>query len=612
MSKQEYDLIEIQKLWPEYVKKKEEVVQDYLDGGWGEELKKAPMVLRLAYKLSFCNICQEITDGKYKQCFDFEHDVLAHVENFSDKKYFLYNMNCITVQCELSKALHRLYPEEYPQGYRQSKEEQKAFCRRYEMKVDKDEELFCENESEELEVNMEDNVIEMKDKDELLQEAKAMLLDPVTAEEGFRRLKVLADSGFDRAACMFPFAVAKGLGVEKDEKKAFEMVSELCEAHLPEAYYLRGIFYEDGTGVEQDYQKAYFSYRLAANWDFPPAYNNMARLHHLGLGTGQSDKLASSMNMMAANLGYKHAMYHLAHEYFDGLGVEQNNETGFAWLRKAADGGCVRAIVELADLHLDIEDYVTAFKFYSLAAKKNHPRATYVLHQFYREGLGVEKDIEKAFGLCQKALDLGDKDAITDMGCWYEFGWGGEKNYEKALEWYLKAGEAGQAHGWQNAGYAYANGRGCEQDDDKALECFKKSADLGYECGMTSIGYYYRDVEEHQDADKAFKYLCIGAAFGDAEAMNDIGYALENGIGIEKNDKWSFKFYKKSAETGDAVGMSNVAQCYAEGRGIERNTQLALKWYEDAKANNCAENAITETARVLREQGILVNDNVEE
>ncbi|MDO4802771.1 MAG: tetratricopeptide repeat protein, partial [Prevotellaceae bacterium] len=128
----------------------------------------------------------------------------------------------------------------------------------------------------------------------------------------------------------------------------------------------------------------------------------------------------------------------------------------------------------------------------------------------------------------------------------------------------------------------------------------------------SSIGYYYRDVEGHQDADKAFKYLCIGAAFGDPEAMNDIGYALKNGKGIEKNDKWSFKFYEKAAEAGDAVGMSNVAQCYAEGRGIERNTQLALKWYEDAKANNCNEEAIKETARVLREQGILVNDNVEE
>lgn len=189
---------------------------------------------------------------------------------------------------------------------------------------------------------------------------------------------------------------------------------------------------------------------------------DMGRLYMKGKYVRKDFKKAFALNMYAANMGNVNGMYNVGMMYKVGLGVKQNFSSAVEWLKKASDAGHEDASVELADYFLD-DDEEQAVIYYRRGAKKGNAHAMYVLHQFYRDGLGgLEQDDDKAFELCSQAAELGDVDAIGDMGYCYEDGIGVDQDYAKALEWYLKAGEAGLALGFLNAGYAYSNGRGTE------------------------------------------------------------------------------------------------------------------------------------------------------
>ena len=69
-----------------------------------------------------------------------------------------------------------------------------------------------------------------------------------------------------------------------------------------------------------------------------------------------------------------------------------------------------------------------------------------VIHQlsgqvgyFYYDGLGVEKNAEKAFYWTKRAAEHGDRDGQFNLACFYEEGIGTGIDMEAAKMWYGKA-----------------------------------------------------------------------------------------------------------------------------------------------------------------------------
>lgn len=432
-------------------------------------------------------------------------------------------------------------------------------------------------------------VKKVKSIDELVAESTKMLTDPETAEKGFQRLKVLEEKGSVQAACVLALALTRGDGTKEDPNLAFAIINKYAKSDNPDVNYIIGTFYENGIGTKKDVDHAIFCYRIATNYDFVPAYIALARCYREGIGVEKSLQHAFAMTMMAANLGHADSMYNVALHYLNGWSVEKDRDEGRKWILKASDAGSVAASVLWGNFCINAEDYENAVKYFTRAAEKDNSHALYVLHQCYRDGLGIKQDRKKAFALCSKAAELGDIDALSDMGIWFEYGYNTIKqNYAEALKWYLKAGEAGNPTGWLNAGYAYINGRGTKQNDDKAYECFKKAADMGDAGGICSVGWCYRDgTGVKKDLSTAFKYLCTAAFFGDGEAMDSVGYAYENGEGVDKDEKMGFRFYMKAAEKGIPNALCNVAECYLLGMGVEKNIEEAQFWYVRAEKTDC-------------------------
>lgn len=133
MNSKNYDLQTIQRIWPKYVKARDEIFYSYFGSDWSEEYLKLPPMLRYARRQILLNGREEFETGRFALCREFEDDLICSLENVQDRKYILFDMNCIAVQCELSKGLKRLYPDEYKgSGVKGSG---KIFCRRYELKV---------------------------------------------------------------------------------------------------------------------------------------------------------------------------------------------------------------------------------------------------------------------------------------------------------------------------------------------------------------------------------------------------------------------------------------------------------------------------------------------
>lgn len=94
---------------------------------------------------------------------------------------------------------------------------------------------------------------------------------------------------------------------------------------------------------------------------------------------------------------------------------------------------------ELIEKYFKTKQYEKCFKGHLELAHKCYPLAECQVGYFYLEGLGVEKDIVKAFYWTERAANYGDRDGQCNLAWFYEEGIGVEIDIEKAKFWYKKS-----------------------------------------------------------------------------------------------------------------------------------------------------------------------------
>lgn len=87
--------------------------------------------------------------------------------------------------------------------------------------------------------------------------------------------------------------------------------------------------------------------------------------------------------------------------------------------------------------------YDRCFAGYLPIAEQGYPLAECQIGYFYTEGLGVEKDLEKAFYWTRRAAEHGDWDGQYNLGCFYEEGAGTARDMEQAAHWFRGAARQG-------------------------------------------------------------------------------------------------------------------------------------------------------------------------
>lgn len=156
-------------------------------------------------------------------------------------------------------------------------------------------------------------------------------------------------------------------------------------------------------------------------------------------------------------------------------------------------------------------------------AGKNIAEFIVILADMYSFGLGKKHDFKEAFGLYLKAAELGNLEAMCDLGYMYLVGQGVKMDKEKSAYWYKKSADLGYVHSMRDIGQNYLYGEGVEKNDKLAVKYFRLASENNYSHGTTDLAYcYIKGIGVEKDLSQA-KELYLLALKQDAErTMRDL------------------------------------------------------------------------------------------
>ncbi len=335
-----------------------------------------------------------------------------------------------------------------------------------------------------------------------------------------------------------------------------------------------------------------------------------------------------------AKKGDPEAMFELGRCYEAGRETAPNQDKAVKYYRQSADKGYSYGQVAYAICLLTGKGVKKDFKLFAdyaaKAAQQDNSIGWLNLGNAYHNGWGVAVDRSKAAECYQKAADLGNISAKSDLGYYYSEGLGGlPRNIKKARQLLTEALDKGDKRApyflaniyiqrktlssFPKAadyleigverdddssrcllGNLYEEGMGRPQDVHKAAELYQAAASHNFPMGLRNMGRIYilgRGVE--QNSPKAGEYMLKAAQLGDAKAQYYCGVMHEEGNGLYKNMKLAVDFYEKAAKKGDPEAQYRLGMLYKRGRGVARNMSTASS-YLNASAQQGYQPAVNE------------------
>lgn len=123
-----------------------------------------------------------------------------------------------------------------------------------------------------------------------------------------------------------------------------------------------------------------------------------------------------------------------------------------------------------------------------------------------------------------------------------------------------------------------------------ALAVFIEHAENNIAAAQFALGFAYEQGKgvEQNDTEAANWYR-KAAEQGMDMAQRELGSAYENGRGVSKDINEAVEWYRKAAEGGDAEAQLFLGMMYVGGEGVQHDDVEALKWYRKAAEQGLAE-----------------------
>ena len=337
-----------------------------------------------------------------------------------------------------------------------------------------------------------------------------------------------------------------GLGTEENPEEAVRWFHKAAEKGHIYACYSLAMLYLRGQGVERDDGRAYGLFLRSYDGGNPYAAYELGKLCEAGSGMIRNPEKAQNY-YRAAFLGFinmeKKAKddtlwYRIGCMYLHGIGTEPDGEQAERYLKKAYDYGNTHAAYQLARLYIrqetqklredpeatpDYEKIIKAVKWLEEAARQENPFADYALGRLYKEGVLLEKDMEKAVFHLQRAADAGNSFAQYQLGKIYldeEY-----KNIPVAVQYLTLAADQKNELAAYRLGRLYLIGEDLPKNIERALYYLDMSAEAGNQYAQYVLGKLYLIGKEiEQDREKAYEYFSRSAEQGNIYAA----YFLEH------------------------------------------------------------------------------------
>eukprot|EP00826_Nyctotherus_ovalis_P008807 TRINITY_DN12290_c0_g1_i9.p1 TRINITY_DN12290_c0_g1~~TRINITY_DN12290_c0_g1_i9.p1 ORF type:complete len:542 (-),score=167.04 TRINITY_DN12290_c0_g1_i9:652-2277(-) len=395
------------------------------------------------------------------------------------------------------------------------------------------------------------------------------------------------------------------------ERKPKEDVIDIGEQHCHQAdcaYY--------GHGVPQSYKNAFNLYNLAASEGCGRAYGCLGKMYEAGVYVDKDLALAFDCYSKGAKLNDSTSLFALGKYYEKNIVPEDEEVRGMStaveYYLRARDLKNHEAITRLAYMHehgiyFDVNKEL-ALKSYKEAAELGNPIAkNYMGLVEYRK-----KNFKAAVELFRKSKELGCARAANNLGMCYEQGMGVEKDPDKALKCYEEAAEKKYPPGMYNLGYIYLKKAEFTKQYDqffKATYWFR--AALAEDPKMMDANFYLGFLYEKglgvdKDYHTAYSYYRKAANLGHAKACKRCGDFLYSGCGLLRTDRpEAFTCYVKAAELGDEEAYNALGLMYEKGfERMNRNPRKAAENYVKAHEMGCTDASINLAFMHLKGSGV--------
>ena len=265
-------------------------------------------------------------------------------------------------------------------------------------------------------------------------------------------------------------------------------------------------------------------------------------------------------------------------------------EQKFNRLLQEAEAGNAESQYEVSLLYRDgigvNKDFEKAVEWCIASAKGGFIRAAYALYklgEIHEEGKAAPFDMQRALYYYQISAEQNLLVAQLKLAELYEQGWSGDTDTTQPLHWYQCAALNGHVESCFKLGVYHFAAISAENNEPLAFKWFKTAADAGHKEAAFHVALSYlsgRGVE--QSGDKAVAYLEKSIDADIDEALYLLGLCYLDGYFTPKNEQKAFDLFKRAAMRGHVASAYRVASCYEYARGVSQDYQQAYEWYTKA------------------------------
>ncbi|XP_003727156.2 protein sel-1 homolog 1 isoform X2 [Strongylocentrotus purpuratus] len=310
-----------------------------------------------------------------------------------------------------------------------------------------------------------------------------------------------------------------GRGVLQNHQRAFEYFTQAAESGDATAQaYLGKMYSEGGPLVKQDNATALKYFKKAADQNNPIGQSGLGLLYLHGQGVERDHVQAFQFFQQAADQGYVDGQLHLGTMYYSGLGVKR--------------------------------DYKMAVKYFNHASQSGHILGIYNLAQMHATGTGVMRSCHTAVELYKNVAERGEWSRLLESARKAYV----DRKIHTALLQYSFAAELGYEVAQSNVAYLLDRGEvnmfGFNETYQRALLNWQRAAAQGYTHARVKLGdYHYYGYGTDVDYEAAaLHYRLAFEQQHNAQAMFNLGYMHEQGLGLKKDIHLAKRFYDMAAE----------------------------------------------------------------
>lgn len=338
---------------------------------------------------------------------------------------------------------------------------------------------------------------------------------------------------------------------EKDYDKGIRLLENLAEKGNVLALYELGNIYQYGRGIEEDPETAFLYFQkslegfgsIRGKYESYCAYR-MGKQYLYGQGTDIDEYKAAAYLQIAADDENQYAMYLLGTLYLQGKGVET--------------------------------DPNAAVNYFEMAAELGNSYAQYQLGRLYEQGDIVQKDAEKSQEYYREALQgflsIEDKDdhMLHRIGMMYLKGKGVSADFAKAEKYLKDAAELGNENAMLQLGLSYTKQAKDTTKYNQGLQYLHMAAEKENSFAQYALGNLHAKAGDYAGARTwYFKSAANGNQYA-AEALFRQGEKGENGVLSRFRGEWSksqsdlaksLKWLKRSLQR-DVSHRLNMQQHY--------------------------------------------------